>query len=78
MQEWVTWALQLLIAFLLYKGYDKIEALAAAIVSLKNELLKDYLPRSDFETYRKETRDAIHDLRNKMTDYEKRLYEGNR
>lgn len=72
--EWVTWALQGLLAFLLYQIWAKLDANTKAITAVKELLLEEYLKKTEFETYRKETRQAIHEMRNKMTDYEARLF----
>lgn len=72
--DWVTWALQGLLVFLLYQIWRKLDANTDAIIALKELMLDDYLKKSEFETYRKETREAIHGMRNKMTDYEARLF----
>lgn len=56
--------------FILSSIQKNLEELTKATTAIKDSLLKDYLPRSDFEIYRKETRETIHEIRNKVHNCE--------
>lgn len=61
--------------FILTGLREDLKEIAESFESLQREVLKDAMPKAEFEVYRKEMRETVHALRNKMTDYEQRLYE---
>lgn len=61
--QWVTWALQALIVTVLLWFKQQLDRNTDSVIELREELPKNYVPKAESEIYRKETREAIHDLR---------------
>lgn len=64
--QWVTWALQGLIVAVLMWFKQQLDRNTESITNLREDLPQNYVLKDDSETYRKETREAIHELRNKV------------
>jgi len=54
--------------FILSGLRDDLRKMGDGFVSLQREVLKDAMPRTEFEQYRKETRDVIHNIRSEVIE----------
>lgn len=64
--SWVTWALQGLIAFLLWQLWRKTEENGRGIHRIEVDLPTNYLPKSEFNGYREYHTKKVHDVSDRV------------